>query len=197
MLNQRTSSTMIDLLFNLLLTFVALFFLAFLLVTEPRDAEESNVTADSNFIITMSWEADCDIDLWIQLPTKEKVFYAHREAGPVSLDIDVVQWRSYTNSNGDVTEIAKNQEIATIRGMLEGEYIVNAHYFGNFSQENVPVQITVQDVRAKRLVWAGDLILNSVGHEAHGVRLMMIEGSIPGVPILQIIEGRPKMIIGT
>jgi hypothetical protein len=196
MLNKRTSSAMIDLLFNLLLTFVVLFFLSFLMVNDPQEDEVSDIISSSTYIITMNWDQDCDIDIWVEPPSGNKVYYGRRESGPVHLDLDVVRHRAFTASDGEIIMLTDNQEIVNIRGILEGEYVINAHYFGNGGEIDVPVQFIIQDVKGRSVVWAGSVIMHNVGHEVHVVRMVVLKSSQPGYPITQIIEGKPKMIVG-
>lgn len=194
MFSKSSSSVMIDLLFNLLITFVALFFLSFVLIADPTEDEEK-VDSDSLFIITMTWEEDNDIDIWLQLPTNERLFYGRREAGPAHLDLDVVAVRKYIAPDGTVYEVRPNQEIVTIRGFsLEGLHTLNAHFFGGV---NVPttVQVTVTDVKMKRVVWAGTKELSAVGTEVHFVQLDIEKRRKGSGYNVEVVDGPPVYFI--
>jgi hypothetical protein len=198
MFSKSSSSVTIDLLFNLLLTFVCLFFLAFILVNEPTEEESSDVTSDAQFLISMSWDVDCDIDLWIKLPNGERVYYGRRQSGPVHLDLDVVGFRHFrSESTGSTVVLEGNQEIVSIRGVLEGTYIINAHYFGGRNNaEEVKVQVHIQDVKRRNTLWAGEVLLNGAGHEAHVVKLEVSESSGAYPSIGRIVEDQPELIVG-
>lgn len=197
MFSKITSSVMIDLLFNLLLTFVCLFFLSFLLVNDPSEDDTAQISSDAQYLITMNWDEDADVDLWVKIPDGTNVYYGRRESGPVHLDLDVVGWRIFSGIGGKTTYIYQNQEILSIRGVMEGEYVVNAHYFGGHVQDAIiPVQIIVQDVMSKRIVWAGEMELNQVGHEAHAV-ILEIEATSGSHPSsIRVVDGPPRYIVG-
>ena len=200
MLGKNNSSVVTDLLFNLLLTFVCLFFLAFILVNDPQESEDASVDSDALLLITMSWEQDCDIDIWIKTPiggSDSKLYYARREVGPLHLDLDVVGWRSYMPPSREEVVIKHNQEIVSVRGVLEGEYIINAHYFGGIDiAGDVPVSIMIQDVKSKQVIYMEEKILSGVGHEAHFVTIDIKEG-FGGRPNTTILHDKPgRMIVG-
>ena len=170
---------MIDLLFNLLITFVALFFLSFILIAEPTEDEEK-VDSDALFIVTMTWDEDNDIDLWMLMPTQDKVFYGRREVGPAYLDLDVVRTGSYTGTDGVRFMVRPNQEIITIRGFaLAGKHTINAHFFGGI-QVPTTVSIVVTDVRLRKIVWAGERTFGAVGTERHFVQLNVVKKVVDG-----------------
>jgi len=199
MFSKSNSGVMIDMLFNLLLTFVALFFLSFVMLNEPTEEESSDVTSDAQYIISMSWDVDADIDLWIEIPDGSKVYYGRREAGPVHLDLDVVGWRTYYSPDGRFIQMKNNQEIATIRGVMDGEYVINAHYFGGrLSNEDVAVQIVIQDVKKRNILWMGDLVLSRAGHEVHAV-VIDIEDLGPNAfypSNARVVENTSRYIVG-
>lgn len=198
MFSKNNSSVTIDLLFNLLLTFVCLFFLSFLLVNDPSEDNSSDVDSDSKFIITMTWEEDCDIDLWLKLPTGERVYYGRRESGPVHLDLDVVATKSYTDREGKVTLVSPNQEILTIRGVLEGDYSLSAHYFGGRDPGlDVVVTFVIQDVERRDIAWAGEVTLNGAGHEVSALSFNIKEANA-GISraYFRVLDTSPRYIVG-
>ena len=119
-----------DLLFNALLGFVVMFVLAVLLINPI--AKSGAVDAKAEFLITLSWPEGRreDVDLYVQDPAGEMVWFRSREAGLMHLDRDDLGERN------DVIEVAGrqvrnplNQEIVSIRGILPGEYVVNLHLY--------------------------------------------------------------------
>ena len=69
MLKYSSNLAFIDLLFNLILGFAFLFIVAFLLINDPT--ETADIEANVEYMITMSWEGekDIDLDLWIEGPS--------------------------------------------------------------------------------------------------------------------------------
>jgi hypothetical protein len=194
MFNKITSGVVTDLLFNLLLTFVCLFFLAFVLVNDPQE-EEAGSENDAQFMITMTWEKDVDIDLWVKLPNGKKVFYANREADTVFLDVDVIRTKTFMTSGGELKFVLPNQEIATIRGgSLEGVHVINGHYYGG-PNEPVDVTIVVHDVAGRDIVWTGTKTFTFGGQELHFVKID-IEEFRENFYRGRYIEGQPEFMVG-
>lgn len=193
MFNKATSGVVTDLLFNLLLTFVCLFFLAFILVADPKE-EEAGLEQDSLFLITMTWEDDVDLDIWVGLPHGKKVYYANRESGPVYLDVDVVTWKRFTDSSGMTVFVKPNQEIVSIRGgALEGKHIINAHYFGG-SLSGTVATIVIHDVKRRNVVWTGTKEFTFSGQEQHFVTLDIEK--LTSTYRASYSEGSPQYIVG-
>lgn len=182
----------IDLLFNLLLNFVALFFLAFVMVSEKKQKEEEAIN-DNNILITMRWKANNDMDLHLKLPDDRRVWYANRDEPPAHLDVDVVAWRSYSQRDGTTYTIELNEEIITIRDVLEGEYVVNVHYYSAKqvpSDEDVEVEIVVQDVKNKRVIYADKKLINMMQRETHFVRF-----TVESAPETAYLGQEPRYLI--
>ena len=76
-------------LFNMLIAFVFCFIIA-LLAMNPKANKSGDIPAKAEFIITLSWpDMDPnDIDLWVQGPSGESVWFRNREADLMHLDRD-------------------------------------------------------------------------------------------------------------
>ena len=166
------NKVVVDLLFILLMTFVALFFLALVQVNEPVE-EKASANNDNNILITMRWKTNNDMDLHLKLPDDRRIFYANRDQPPAHLDVDVVAWRRYQRDGyspdmshegyydgeydgsdfGEYNEeheaeeneyiIKLNEEIITIRDVLAGEYVVNVHYFSDRGYGDEPIEVEI------------------------------------------------------
>lgn len=190
------NKVVIDLLFNLLLIFVSLFFLSFILI-KKESQENSDAVSKNNILITMIWETDTDVDLWLKLPDERLVYYGNRDEPPCHLDVDITAWGRYTNPGSENPVIIKrNQEIITIRNILPGEYIVNAHYFSNREcHEHFDVNILVQDVRNKAILYHGDKTLRVQGDEAHFVKFTVVDEGNGNYKVEKIYTDRPQFYI--
>lgn len=166
---------MTDLLFNLLLTFVALFFLSFILVNDPTE-DEATTDNRNRILISMNWNTDTDVDLWVKLPDGRKVYYGNRQEDPLFLDLDIVSFGTYRNPDGTWHTIDNNEEIVTVRGVLAGEYVVNGHYFSNRAQaEPFEVEVVIRDIDHRRIIWAGKQTFSDQGSEKHFVKFTVVE----------------------
>ena len=166
-----------DMLFNRLIAFVFCFIIA-LLAMNPKTTKAGDIPAKAEYIITLSWpDLDPnDIDLWVQNPQNNTVFYREREAGLMHLDRDdrglsndtiVVDGRKIVNP--------LNQEVVTIRGIAPGEYTINAHYFESKEVDSTnpkagrPVEVSVNVVKVNpraEVVYYAKQTLSARGEEA-------------------------------
>jgi hypothetical protein len=198
MFNRDTQTVTTDMLFNLLLTFIAIFFFTFLMVSVQTKKQEESVQNDNNILITMRWQDDCDVDLWIQLPDGRRVWYSNRDEPPAHLDVDVVSWRKYNQETGEQHIIKDNEEVITIRGVLRGEYIVNAHlYRGGI--EPIDVIILVQDVKNRTVIYTGTKKVSLGEREVNFVRFTVdsLEHQKKGeFHIKDVYIDRPVYIVG-
>jgi hypothetical protein len=186
-----------DMLFNMLIAFVFCFIVA-LLAMNPKALKAGDVPSKAEYIITLSWpdfDPD-DIDTWVEAPSGDVVWFRNRDAGLMHLDRDdrgrasntiVVDGRTVVNP--------LNQEVVTIRGIVPGEYVVNAHYYqardadgkdlkdGGFP---VPVTLTVVKVNPRaEVVYYGQHTLQRRGEEVTFVRFtVQADGSVGGINTL-------------
>ncbi len=166
-----------DMLFNMLIAFVFCFIIA-LLAMNPKTTKAGDIPAKAEYIITLSWpDLDPnDIDLWVQNPQGNTVFYREREAGLMHLDRDD---RGLSNDtilvNGRKIINPLNQEVVTLRGIAPGEYVVNAHYFESKEVDTTnpkagqPVEVNVSVVKVNpraEVVFYGKHLLSGRGEEA-------------------------------
>ncbi len=196
-----------DMLFNMLIAFVFCFIVA-LLAMNPKALKAGDVAAKAEFILTLGWPDNDpnDIDLWVQNPAGEVVWFRAREAGLMHLDRDD---RGLAN---DTVEIdgrrvvnPLNQEVVTLRGIVSGEYIVNAHYYDGSKSASaltasndpragkaVPVTLSVVKVNPRaEVAYYGQHTLEKPGTEATLVRFTVrADGSVTGLNTL------PKAMVG-
>ena len=92
--NYHTETAFLDLLFNTLLCFAALFSLSFDLINPSKQTK--NVEAKADFIITVVWPADMDddVDTYVEDPAGNLVAFMRREQGLMHLDRDDTGFQS-------------------------------------------------------------------------------------------------------
>jgi hypothetical protein len=159
-------------LFKALQVVSFLFFIA-LLVINP-EANEGKVESKAEFIITMNWPDNHpdDIDLYVEDPAGNIVWYHDREAGFMMLDRDD---RGGANDfiivNGKKITSPIRQETVSIRGIVAGEYIVNINDYLSTTGKPVPVSVKVEKVNPVVQVISYDtLTLERGGQEKTAVR---------------------------
>jgi hypothetical protein len=161
-----------DLLFNALLSFVVMFILAFLLINPI--ARSGAVDPKAEFLITLTWPdgREEDVDLYVEDPAGELVWFRRREAGLMHLDRDDLGQRN------DTIEVAGrrvinplNQELVSIRGILPGEYVVNLHLYRAAGGKPVPASVKIEKLNPKvKLIFFGSLELTEPGEEQTAAR---------------------------
>ena len=178
----------VDLLFNTLLGFVLLFFLAIIFLSPTEDP--GKIDLDAQYIITVTWPDNNpdDVDTWIEDPKGNVTWFRNRSAGLVHLDRDD---RGLLN---DVIEIdgrevvnPLNQEVAAIRGIVPGEYTVNLHYYETATDQPVEAAVRVAKVNpVYRIIYYGKLTLPEKGVEKTAVRFTLAgDGEVVNVNQLQ------------
>ena len=173
-----------DILFNVLLGFTMMVFVAFALIRP--DAKSGIIDTNAEFIITTTWpdDNDDDIDTYVQDPTGNVVWYHSMQKGFVTLDRDDRgNYLDEVTVNGVTHHIALNQETVTIRGILPGDYAINVYHFTNPSAAAVPVTVKVEKINPKlSVVYYDTLVLDHKGDEKTVVRFSLDkDGTVSGI----------------
>ncbi len=193
-----------DMLFNMLIAFVFCFIVA-LLAMNPKSSKAGDIPAKAEYILTLAWpdHDPNDIDTWVRNPAGEVVWFRRREAGLMHLDRDD---RGSSNASivvdGRRIETKFRQEVVTLRGVVPGEYVVNAHYYESKQADKAgepvssaydaklgqPVDVTLTVVRVNpraEVVFQGQQRLRKRGDEATLVRFSVKpDGSVAGINTL-------------
>ena len=139
-----------DILFNALLGFSVIVFIALALIKPDAQANAVNIKAE--FIITATWPDfnPDDIDLYVEDPLGQIVWYHQMQKGFMSMDRD--DRGNYLDTitvNGVKTVNPLNQETVSIRRNIPGEYIVNVFKFSNDSGAPTPVSVKVEKINPR------------------------------------------------
>jgi hypothetical protein len=171
-------------LFKALQVVAFLFFLA-LLVMNP-EAKQGKIDTKAEFIVTMTWPDNHpdDIDLYVEDPLGNIVWYHTREAGFMVLDRD--DRGGINNSimvNGKRIMSPIREETVSIRGIVAGEYTVNVHYYLRTVTTPVPVAVKVEKINPMLEVIHYDTItLDHAGQEKTALRFRVAEdGSVTDI----------------
>tara|TARA_B100001971_G_scaffold116145_1_gene106804 strand:- start:1135 stop:1737 length:603 start_codon:yes stop_codon:yes gene_type:complete len=181
-----------DLLFNALLGFTFLFLVAIMFMNPI--AKEGIINLKAEYIVTVSWPDGNpdDIDVWIEGPRGNLVWFRNPEAGLLHLDRDD---RGALNDTleieGETVTNPLNQEIVTMRGIVAGEYVVNIHYYASETGQPVDVTVKVEKINPSlEVAYYKTLTLNHKGEEKTAVRFKLTaSGEVWGTNSL------PKQIV--
>ena len=126
----HTNLAFLDVLFNTLLCFAALFAMSFILINPSKT--DRNVVAKGEFMIIVTWpkDIDNDVDMYVEDPEGHLVGFMRREDGLMHLDRDDLGERNdiVQTEFGEI-EYNENREIVTLRGIVPGEYVINVHMY--------------------------------------------------------------------
>lgn len=163
-----------DILFNALLGFSVMLFIAFALIRP--DAKAGNVDLHAEFLITVSWPDNNpdDIDTYLEDPMGNIVWYHVLQKGFMSLDRD--DRGTYLNTltiNGQKVADPIREEMVTIRKNVPGEYVVNIYKFTDPTGDVVPVRVKVEKLNPKAsIVFDGSFNLAAKGDEHTAIRFV-------------------------
>ena len=124
----HTNLAFLDVLFNTLLCFAALFAMSFILINPSKT--DRNVVAKGEFMIIVTWpkDMDNDVDMYVEDPEGHLVAFMRREEGLMHLDRDDLGQRNdVVQTRFGEIEYNENREIVTLRGIVPGEYVINVH----------------------------------------------------------------------
>ena len=162
----HTNLPFLDLLFNILIGFVFLFIVSFLLINPI--AKRADIEVKAEFLITVFWpdNLEDDVDIYVEDPIGNLVWFKSREPGLMHLDRDDLGKR-----NDEVVTAAgtilfpENREIVTLRGIVPGEYIVNVHCYFKVAADPVPVTIQIDKINPYSVVLRETVDLANKGEE--------------------------------
>jgi len=144
------------------------------------------VDLKAEYIITLSWpdgNTD-DIDIWVEGPEGNLLWFRDPEVGLLHLDRDDRgALKDTLTINGETIVNPLNQEIVTLRGLVPGEYVVNVHYYETKTKEPVKATVKVEKVNPiLEVIYYGSVITEKVGEEKTAVRFTIApDGSIRGI----------------
>ena len=162
----HTNLPFLDLLFNILIGFVFLFIVSFLLINPI--AKRADIEVKAEFLITVFWpdNLEDDIDVYVEDPAGNLVWFKSREPGLMHLDRDDLGKRNdeVITAAGTIF-IPENREIVTLRGIVPGEYVVNVHCYFKIGEDSVPVTIQIDKINPYSVVLRQTVNLSTKGEE--------------------------------
>lgn len=154
-----------------------MFFLAFLAINP--EALTGKVDTKAEFIITAAWPDahPDDIDLYIEDPLGNIVWYHQLESGFMNLDRDDRgDFNNYVLVGGRRVLQPLRQETVSIRGIIPGEYVVNVLHYLATSPDPVPVRVKIEKINPKvRVVYFNQFDMNHTGHEITAARFIVAQ----------------------
>jgi hypothetical protein len=181
-----------DMLFNVLLGFAFMVFTAFALISPT--AKTGAVDLKAEFIIAMNWPDNNpnDMDLYVEDPAGNIVWYHSKEAGLMHLDRDDRgDYKNTITVNGKTIRNPIRQEMVTLRGVIPGEYVVNVNEFLESAPGKIPVSVKVEKLNpTASVVYYGTHEFDHKGQEETYVRFTLdSDGAVTD------LNTRPKSLV--
>ena len=167
----------VDLSLNVLVGFIILFALAFLSM-QQKHQQEAKIQSKAEFVITVEWpyQINDDVDSYMEDPAGNICFFNRREEGLMHLDRDDLGYSNDTFKLADGTtyEVKENKKILTIRGIIPGEYTVNAHMFSKRSKNVTEVTVKLDKLNPQvRTLAIKKIKLHKSGEEQTAFRFSL------------------------
>ena len=135
----------VDVCINLVLVFAVLLRLSIVMVNAEQ--VKNHLKNDAAFFIKINWPGESydDVDLYVVDPLNEIVYFRQKQIGLMSLDRDDTgrQQNMVTLPDGRVVQSEFNEERVNIRGIVEGEYIVNVHMYRKSDGHPTKVEVAL------------------------------------------------------
>ena len=133
-----------DLSMNSLLNVLALFVLAYVLISLENKKDEESLKTEGEFVVIIRWPdgSNDDVDLHVMDPQQRIAYFASRDVGLMHLEHDDRGAASDIVDTGSGSiAVAKNEERLILRGIVPGEYIVNVHMYHKRDPKPTPVTV--------------------------------------------------------
>ena len=164
-----------DILFNALLGFAVMLFIAFALIRP--EAKTGIIDTKAEMIVTVTWpdNNEDDIDTYVQEPSGNVVWYHSMQKGLLTLDRDDRgNYLDEVTVDGETIRFPLNQESVTLRGIVPGEYIINVYHYLNPSEQPVPVTVKVEKINPTlTVVYYDTVVLDKKGDERTAIRFTL------------------------
>jgi len=124
----------VDVCINLVFVFAVLLKLSLLAMNvQSSESMQKRLKSDALFLIKVAWagESNDDVDTYVSDPLSHLVSFKRLQDGLMNLNRDDTGSNSnmITLPDGRVVKSAYNEERVEIRGIIEGEYVVNLHMY--------------------------------------------------------------------
>jgi hypothetical protein len=177
---EENNTPLLDLLF---ITLLFLFLLIGIIIIHVNpEAKEADIETKAEYVISLTWDRIDDVDIWVEDPLGNILYYRNKDPGLMHLDRDDLGNVNdrITLGDGTVVYVDQNQELVTIRGFIAGEWTINVHMFKKKSEEATKVKVRMDKLNpVAKAVLLRKYVMNEQWQEITVTRFTMTEkGSI-------------------
>lgn len=160
----------------------------FVVVSAQKQSEEG-IRPNMDFMIRLTWalSLESDVDIWIRTPDGKILYFGNQEAAPLSLERDDLGYFVPSESDSENVTITEAEEVVAIRGIVPGEYVINAHLYRYRLGERLtsPLPVTLQIDRINpfyQTIFRATKTFRSEREEIHIVRFRInADGTVSDV----------------
>jgi hypothetical protein len=135
-------------------------------VIERASFRTPSVSTYGQYAVTLTSSTDDDLDLYVRDPDGHVAWFAQLQAGPLSLEHDMIPGRSDPVRDGV-------HELTTIRESTPGEYVANVDVYDGAAPATATLQLWTLRGFTKRVVLTRRLHLQGVGTERTAFRFRL------------------------
>ena len=120
----------LDMAMGVIFVFLAVIMIS--TVDEPKKSVTEAPVPKAEFLIELSWDDNSqdDIDLYVRSPDNNVVYFSRRQTPLMFLDADNLGMNNSVDMpDGTVSSVPTRREVVTVRAIMPGEYVVNAHFY--------------------------------------------------------------------
>lgn len=121
----------LDMAMGVIFVFLAVIMIS--TVEEPKKATTEAPIPKAEFLVTLEWDdgSQDDIDLYLRDPSGAVTYFSNRQTALAFLDADNlgVSGNSVSMPDGSSVSVFTRREVITIRAIVPGEYVANAHFY--------------------------------------------------------------------
>lgn len=128
----------------------ALFVLmAVVMISTPEEPKKAAVDAPvpkAEFLVTLDWTdgSPDDIDLYLRSPDGKITYFSNRQSAVAFLDSDNLgSGNTVSLPDGSYVSVPTRREVITIRAIVPGEYVCNAHFYRRHGDGSKPDHLTL------------------------------------------------------
>lgn len=165
-MNRRTSIAYIDVLSAIVAFFIMV---TGLLMAANHELSKGNIVKKAEFVVILEWpeNSKSDVDLWVRNPFGNVVSYKHKDVGLINLDRDDTGTanNSVIGPNGTTIYSTVRREIATIRGIMPGQHVVDVMLYALREQPPIIAKVQIIKLNPYSVVVEREVSLSETGEE--------------------------------
>jgi len=166
MMKTKTAIATIDFLWALVAFLVII---TAILFAANHDLSKGNIVDKAEFVAILEWPESntSDLDLWVRNPMNNTIYFRNRDEGLVTLDHDDTggTYNIVIGPEGKKIESSLRREVASIRGIIPGKFIIDTMLYKLDGITPVPAKVQVIKLNPYQVIAEKNIILKTKGED--------------------------------